>query len=138
MGEVAPCQLAEPVRRVVGVRPGREHQEGGGPVGEVEQPFDQLNRSGIRPVDVFDHHDERDVPGKRREQLADNLEGPVLQRFRRHLEPSRKGGLEGHTEHAGQIRIEPLGCGDSVLETSMQRYPSLQLGVVDAQIEPTT
>ena len=107
MGKLPRGRLLDAPRRVVALGPLRDDEQHGGALGEPEQPLGQLHRGRVGPVQVLDGDDDRAVVGEPRQQVADHLERPVLQGFRRQLrEPSRGLRLQGEAEHRAQVRVD--------------------------------
>ncbi len=111
--------LARPVRELAGAVSftrhdgwsrsgrGRQHEQERRHFGVREQALEQLQRGRVRPVQVLE--DDATGPSSResREQLAHDLERPVLQRLGRELgEAGVRLGLEREPEHRAEVRVE--------------------------------
>jgi hypothetical protein len=76
--------------------------------------------------------------GRARDQLADDLERPVLHRFGRELGQARGGfSLERQAEHGAEIRVDlehPLA--EEALDLAPQRDAQPQLRFLERDAEP--
>ena len=105
--ELAGRVLLRSPPRVIALQAGGQHQEERGALRVAEQPLEQLERRGIRPVEILQHDGQRPRLGESRDDLSDDLERPVLQRLRRELGQALRGvRLEGQAEERREVRGE--------------------------------
>jgi len=107
---------------MVALGPQREDEQDGRLLGEREELLEQLHRRRVGPVEVLERDHERRIVSQPREQLADDLERPPLQRLRRQLRRARgRLVLERDLEQAAEVRVELVGGSvEQLLETAAE------------------
>ena len=130
--ELAGHLLLHAPRRVVALQPGRQDQQERRGLRVGEQPLEQLQRRRVGPVQVLEHDRHRAVLREPRDQLADDLERPILQRFGRELGETFRGvGLERQPQQRRQVRRD-LGraSAEEPLDHPAERDADPQLRLV--------
>ena len=114
---------------MVALRPLGQHQQDRSLLGEVQQPFDQLDRGRVPPMEVLQRHHQRAVGGQAFDHVPDDLERPVLQRLRGQLDQAGGGvGLQRDAEHRPQVRVRLGGpVAEQLLDPPAQRDPHAKL-----------
>lgn len=115
-----------------------DDEQDGCPLADREQPLDELHRRRVCPVEVLQQDDERAIPGERCQELLDDLERAVLQRFGRELrEPCGDVRLGRDTEERAEVRIHlGLTCAEQLSERALERDAHAELRIVQRGPEP--
>ncbi len=130
--------LLEPPCAVVALGPsGHQQQERLG-VGVGGQPLQELQRGGVRPVQVLDRDGDGSVSRQTGRQRAHDLERAVLQRLGRQLcQTSCDVGLQREAEQCAEVGVEVDGSvAEQLVEPTAERDPHPQLGLVAEHPEP--
>ena len=136
--ELAGDVLLHAPPRVIALQPGRQDQQERHGLGVREQPLEQLQRRRVGPVQVLEHDGHGPVLRETRDQLADDLERPILQRLGRELrETFGRIGLERQPEQGRQVRRE-LGRAraERPLDHPAERDADPQLRLVREDADP--
>ena len=132
--------LAQRPRRVVALRPLREHeQDRGAPRSRPSSRSASCSEVGSAQCRSSSATHDRAVLGQPREQLADDLERAVLQRLGRELGEARaRLGLEREPEQRAEVRVDLVGARSPNSCSSRRRSADAhaQLGLVGADAEP--
>ena len=82
MREAPRCELAQSPGRMIRIGTLRYDEQDSCVFGHREQLLGELERRRVGPMHVLEHDDHRPRGGKQFDQVADDLERPVLERFR--------------------------------------------------------